>query len=161
MQRTIIFFLITGLFFACSTKPKEKSVEVAPKRNDLPAMPITLMNGQTIEAKALQGNVVLVLFQPDCDHCQHEAQDIEQRLSEFKDYTLYFVTSNPQPEAERFASDYKLKDRDHVIFGLTPAQSVLNNFGPIQAPSIYIYSDGRLKKSINGQTDVSEIIQSL
>ena len=168
MNRILLLSLVvfvTGT--SCSWKKKEaakngEAVETAmPVKNDLPFVPITLTDGTVVNVKDFKGKNILVLFQPDCDHCQHEAEDIEKQLAAFKDYKMYFVSSTPMPEIEKFASTYKLAGKDNILFGSTKAENILNNFGPIPAPSIYIYNDQTLKKSFEGQTDVNEIISNL
>jgi hypothetical protein len=150
---------------ACTNEKKEgaSSIVEAPPApvSDLPKMPITLMDGSIIKAQDLKGKNILVLFQPDCDHCQHEAEQIQANLASFKGYALYFVSSASQTDIEKFAADYKLKNEDNIYFGMTSSENVIDNFGPIQAPSIYIYSDQKLVKDFNGQVDVSVIIKYL
>lgn len=168
MKRTIgLLFLCTLMMTACRWEKKEaakngEAVETAATtKNDLPFFPITLTDGTIANVKDFSGKNILILFQPDCDHCQHEAEDIEKKLAAFKEYTLYFVSSAPTPEIEKFAATYNLKGKENILFGNTAAENVLNNYGPIPAPSIYIYNDQTLKKSFEGQTDVNEIIRSL
>jgi peroxiredoxin len=163
MKQMLLFLAILVAFTGCSKKEKEASQKIAAVvPNDLPAMTISLPDGKAIDAKALKGKNILVLFQPDCDHCQHEAEDIRENLAAFSGYTLYFVSSSSMVEIQKFASDYKLADNKNVVFGWTPTENVLNNFGPIQAPSVYIYTDqGRLVQKFNGQTDISLILKYL
>lgn len=168
MKRTIGLFVLCALVATgCRWEKKEaakngEAVETATtQKNDLPFMPIALTNGTVINAKDFSGKNILILFQPDCDHCQHEAEDIEKQLAAFEDYKLYFVSAAPMPEIEKFAATYKLKGKDNVLFGNTAAENVLNHFGPIPAPSIYIYNEQTLKKGFEGQTAVGEIIQNL
>jgi peroxiredoxin len=155
--------MVTG----CAWKKKEaakngEAVEAVPAmQNDLPFVPITLTDGTVVNVKDFKGKNVLVLFQPDCDHCQHEAQDMEKQLAAFKEYKIYWVSSVPMPEIQKFATTYKLAGKDNIVFGTTKAENILNNYGPIPAPSIYIYNDQTLKQSFEGQTDVQQIIESL
>lgn len=161
---TVVIAVILLCGFACTKKQKESAsseMVIPPIVNDLPAMPITLPDGSTFNAKELKGKIILVLFQPDCDHCQHEATEIQANLASFKSYTLYFVSSSPQAENEKFATDYKLKGESNIYFGTTASEHIINNFGPIQAPSVYIYSDQKLVKEFNGQVDVGVIIKYL
>jgi hypothetical protein len=168
MKKILGVLILCSLVVAgCSWKKKEAAKDgeaietAAPTQNDLPFMPVTLTDGTVVNVKDFKGKNMLVLFQPDCDHCQHEAVDMEKRLTEFKDYKVYFVSSAPMPEIEKFAVTYKLKGKENISFGNTQAENVLNHFGPIPAPSIYIYNDQTLKKGFEGQTDVNEIIQNL
>ncbi len=163
MKNFVLILLTLVVFTACSqSEKKSETTAVAEKKNDYPEMVITLFDGKTINAKQLSGKNILIMFQPDCEHCQHEATEIEKTLSSFKDYEMYFVSSAPVDQIREFAVKYKLAGKPHITFGSTPSENILNNFGPIPAPSIYLYNENaRLVRSFNGQTDVNEIIKYL
>ena len=86
---------------------------------------------------------------------------IEQRLSDFKDYTLYFISSAPLEQISSFAEMFRLQNKNNVKFAWTTTEGVLNHYGAIRTPSVYIYSNGKLKGSFNGQTDIENIINAL
>ena len=109
----------------------------------------------------LYGGNVFVLFQPECDHCQEEAIQIEQRLQEFRNYTLYFISSAPMEQIDGFARNFGLHEKENVKFAWTSTQGVLDHYGPIPTPSVYVYADGRLRQSFKGQTPVDTILKSL
>jgi peroxiredoxin len=164
-QILLFSFLILS---ACvkKEKPVEEVVEKekAPTviKNERPVMTFTLTDGGQVDAHELDDKMVLVLFQPDCDHCQMEAKQIKNRLEAFKDYELYFISSHPMALIQEFAKDYQLVNIPNVHFGYTSVQSVWNNYGGISAPSIYIYSkEGRLVESFEGQVDVEVVIKYL
>lgn len=162
MKHVLIVFAALVVIMGCSGKQESETRQKPLASNEFPQMQIELLNGNSLSAKSIEGKTVLILFQPDCDHCQHEAEQIENNLSVFRDYTLYFVSSSPVHELEKFANDYKLRGIPNVLFGQTTTESILNSFGPIQTPSIYIYSgEGKLVKHFNGQTEVGEIIKYL
>ena len=159
LNRLLLLGLIIFQFSCAKSKQEEADKVVA---NDLPAMQIQLTDGKTVDAKKLEGKTILVLFQPDCDHCQREAEQIRENLNAFRDYKLYFVSSAAKPEIEKFAKDYGLSEEENISFGSTTVQSVLDNFGPIQAPSMYIYSEnGTLVQALNGEVDISVILKYL
>jgi peroxiredoxin len=122
-------------------------------------MSVSTIGGKEVDLKELTGYVVLILFQTDCDHCQREATAIQENISAFKEYSLYFITTTSQQEIETFANDYKLAGYENVHFCKTTGQSILESFGPIDAPSVYIYSDQKLVKSFNGETSINEILK--
>ena len=138
---SIIFFLQLVLV-GCSAKKEETAKVSAPLANEYPDLVLTLSNGEKIPTKTLKGNNILILFQPDCDHCQHEAVEIEQRLEDFKDYTLYFISSSPMEQITAFAKNFKMDQKKNVRFAWTTGESVLTYYGSIPTPSIYIYSQG-------------------
>lgn len=156
MNRFIVCFLSLLLLHGCGKGPNtgDESAGV----NELPHMTIQLLTGDTVNTRTWTAKrVVLVLFQPDCDHCQREAKQIAENLDAFSDYELYFASTSPPADAEQFAHDYQLAGHDNVIFGVTTVDEILENFGPIQAPSLYIYSKGKLVQGLNGEVDISVI----
>jgi len=162
MIRTIVSaFVILSLLNGCSPKPKEVAGG-KPEVNDLPFMSATLLDGQTVDLRQLPGNTIIILFFPDCDHCQREATAIQEKLTSFKKYELYFLSSNGDKEILRFSKDYKLNDLPNVKFGRVDGGKVYQTFGAIPTPSVYIYSSERkLIKQFNGETNVEEIIKFL
>lgn len=161
------WFVTASIMVGCSTGTQEKSdakeERQAPVQtfNEYPDLQFALLNGETLSTKSLEGNNVFIFFQPDCRHCQIEAMNIEQRLDQFKDYNLYFVSSSTPESIRAFAESLGLDGRKNVNFAWASTMSVLNHYGPIKTPSVYIYSGGRLRKSFNGQTEIENIIEAL
>jgi peroxiredoxin len=154
-------FIFHLMVIACSSK-KERHVDAATHQvNEYPNITLTLENGGTLPAREMKGKNLFVLFQPDCDHCQEEAAHFEERLGDFKDYTLYFISSSPMENIMNFAKTFNLDAKENVKFAWTSTEGVLNHYGPIQTPSVYIYSDGKLKKAFNGQTKIENIVAAL
>lgn len=149
------------LAMACSTD-KKNTTPPAPVKNDLPALPIQQADGKQLMVNTLSGKAILVLFQPDCDHCQREAVQIRENVEKFKGYTLYFISNAPMEQLVKFSKDYVLDQKENIVFAHTELQYLLNSFGPIPAPSLYIYGDGgQLIKSFNGETPIETILKSI
>ena len=156
--------LVLCAFFLLSCSKKETETQ-APEQtavsavNEQPSIPLTLLDNTQVNVKDLKGKNALIFFQPDCDHCQREAQEFERNLEAFTGTSLYFITSGPMEEIKAFADAYKLSGRPNVHFAFTAALNVLNNYGPISAPSVYVYSeDHKLVKGFNGETPIERII---
>jgi len=155
---------VVGLFNNCS-KPTSKTdavkLPVIQAKNDLPQMLVTTIDESKINTRELQGNNIIVLFQSDCDHCQREAKEIRLHLDAFKDYNVYFITSDGKPAVEKIAKDYDLLGHSNIYFALTSTDEVLRNFGPIPAPSMYIYANQQLMQKFNGETDIEKILLAI
>lgn len=163
MNKFVLTFAILLLIVqSCSKNQAETeatSENPAAAVNEQPSFVITLLDNTQVNVQDLTGKNALVFFQPDCDHCQREAQEFERNLEAFGGTTIYFITSGPMEEIKAFADTYKLNGRPNVHFAFTPALNVLNNYGPISAPSVYIYSeDHKLVKGFNGETPIERII---
>ena len=132
----------------------------APPR--LPDLPLTTTEGTQTNAQALEGKVILILFQPDCDHCQREAEAIREHLDAFKEYTLCFVTYAEMADIKQFAQDYELDGQENILFTFSEIQPILDNFGSIPTPSLYIYSDQQqLVKAFEGEAEIEEVLEYL
>lgn len=156
------------ILFACETKQKADKVATvqespkAVKTNDLPVMPVELVDGTQVSMQDVNQKMVLVLFQPDCEDCQREAIEIRRNLSAFAGYQLYFVSSHPLQVIREFGVQYDLSTQPDVFFGRTTVESVLNNFGAIAAPSVYVFNaEGTMTAKFNGEVAVDVIVKSL
>lgn len=137
-------------------------VSYAQVTSDLPAMQVTGLDGRTFPVKSLKGKTVIVMFQPDCDHCQREATQIQENIAAFKPYQLYFITTAASAEIKKFAAEYKLNTYRNVHFGTTTLGDILSTYGPIETPSLYIYNaDGRLVKKFNGEANIHVVKKHL
>ena len=166
MKNTCLL-LIGGLLLATPVLPASlpspailHALHKAPSQ--LPNMPLLTTEGAQVNPQSLSGKVVLVLFQPDCDHCQREAEAIHQHLEKFDDYSIYFITYAPMADIQQFARDYQLSGLDNVVFTLSEVQPILDNFGSIPTPSLYIYSDQQqLVKAFEGETPIDKVLAYL
>ena len=148
----------------CSTpasKETEKEGPIAQSRNDLPEMTVITSAHSNIDLHTLKGNTILVLFQPDCDHCQREALEIRKHLDKSDQYVIYFISAAEMNSIEAFGKSYDLLGHSNVNFGSTTVENVLRSFGPIPAPSVYIYTDQKLRKKFNGETNIESILQAI
>jgi hypothetical protein len=167
MKKFIFFHLIilVGFEFTHCVKTAKKNEKAtgapAVTRNDLPSMNVTTLNGSLVNTQKLEGKSILILFQPDCDHCQREAKEIRQHIEAFKEYNVYFISADPMLAIEKFAKEHDLLGRTNFSFGMTTVDNVLNSFGPIPAPSVYIYSDQALVQKFNGEVSIDKILQAL
>ncbi len=164
----LVIFAVCVAILSCGKKQQtESAVEdettlPTPVRNDRPPITIRLTDGTDVKIREQESKMVLILFQPDCDHCQDEAKQISGRLEAFKDYQIYFVSSESQETILKFSKDYDLFNKDNVHFGFASVDDILAHFGSISTPSIYIYNEsGELVQSFDGLVDVSVIIQYL
>ncbi|MCA6074663.1 peroxiredoxin family protein [Fulvivirga sedimenti] len=136
---------------ACSQEP-----------NDLPSIPVKLIDGSTMQMDELEGKSMVVLYQPGCDHCQREAVQIQKNLESFNDYQVYFVSSSSNYENQQFAIEYKLNGLTNFHFGFALPEHIVAHYGSIPTPSVYVYSgDGKLQNEFIGETPIDKILSVL
>lgn len=52
--------------------------------------------------------VMLMLFNPQCDHCQHKTEEIIKNIDRFKNIQIVMATSMPFKTMKEFMEKYKL-----------------------------------------------------
>jgi thiol-disulfide isomerase/thioredoxin len=161
MKKVLTWFAITIALASCTKSQNSSDAEQA-QQNDLPSIRLTFSDGKKLSGRELPGNSVLVLFQPDCDHCQREAEQIAAFSKSFERYSVYFISSAPVADVVEFGKKYNLTGKSNFFFAETSVDDVLNSFGPIETPSLYIYSDDRkLIQSFNGEVAMEVVVKYL
>ncbi len=159
-MKYIAYLFLLLLLPACNTGSSENGETQVS--NDLPDMPVRLTTGSFIQMNRLNGKSILVLFQPDCDHCQREATRMRENLESFNEYKVYFISSAPLPELQQFATTYGLSNAANFYFGTTDVNNIIEKFGSIPTPSMYIYSEnGMLKKEFIGEAAIEDILGAI
>lgn len=76
--------------------------------------------------------VMLMVFSPDCEHCQHETEDLVKRMDEFEKVTIVMATMRPYGDMMAFREKYGLAKYKNIIMGqdiaffLAPFYSIEN-----------------------------------
>ncbi len=162
MNKFFFFLFAAFLVFSCQTRKETKAQPVESiETNDLPQMTLTFKGQSPVSVKSLEGKVVLIFFQPDCDHCQREAKEISEHLESFSRYKVYFITTDNFDLIDQFAKDYNLSGKANIHFSKTTLNEILNTVGQISAPSMFIYDNKKLIKHLDGETPIAEILKYL
>jgi cytochrome oxidase Cu insertion factor (SCO1/SenC/PrrC family) len=177
MKRSLILpYILLGLLLvsSCNTRSGNQPETQEPVTQntpppaaavlttDLPNLPLTKLDGTSLQANNLTGKTILFFFQPDCDHCQRETVQIRENLSAFRDYQVYFISNYPQAELAKFAQEYKLAFEPNVVFAQATLEGILNTVGPMESPTMFVYSDkGRLVNTFKGETPIAQILPAL
>jgi peroxiredoxin len=155
-------FLILFFLLAACGQPKREGLSTEIKPDSLPSFTMTLINGEQVMSNSLAGRVILIFYNPGCDHCQREAEDIRKNLSLFADYSLYFIAASPVETIKQFAKDYDLATQSNVVFAQAEVLEVMKAMGPMGTPALFIYSeDKQLVKKFDGETKVEEMAKFL
>jgi cytochrome oxidase Cu insertion factor (SCO1/SenC/PrrC family) len=109
--------------------------------------------------------VVVVYFDPDCDHCNKQAQMIKAEVSKFNNVQMVWVAFPADLEAiNAFGKKYFPAQFGKSFFFLRDNDYTFDKaFGYSEAPSIYIYNKtGKLVKSYaKKEVSPTEILNAL
>ncbi|RQP18852.1 redoxin domain-containing protein [Parapedobacter defluvii] len=114
---------------------------------------------------AKKGNLVFILFDPTCGHCQHEAGHLGKHYDELKDANFYFVSMNDPALMSTFLEAHAkpLVGKANVELLYDKNADFINKFHiPSQYPAVYVYgNDGQLKEYWDGERDIAEVVAAI
>ena len=61
--------------------------------------------------------VMIMLFNPDCDHCKKETEELLDNISKFKNIQIVMATFMPFGKMKEFYENFSLYKYDNIIVG--------------------------------------------
>ena len=107
-------------------------------------------------------NTLIMMFSPDCDHCQHQTEDIIKHIDAFKNTQIVMNTVLPFEQMREFYDKYQLQRFKNIIVG----RDVLFFFSPYYraqfTPYLALYTkNGELLYTNDGQVKIETLIAQL
>ena len=168
MRKAIKILLIAGLlfmigYFGFKTFHKIK----LQKHATLNTVTIPIFSFQTIDHHIFRkeniqdtlGNIVIMLFSPDCEHCQYMANAMVKNKKSIEDIQFVMVTPfGDSASVAQFKKAYGLNILSNVKLLLDTHDDFHKIFGTSLVPSFFVYKNNRLVKSIKGETKIENLI---
>lgn len=60
---------------------------------------------------------LLIVFSPDCDHCQHETKELTAKIKQFKKVQIVMASWLPYDQIKQFYKDYHIADYPNITMG--------------------------------------------
>ncbi|MCU7548237.1 thioredoxin family protein [Chitinophagaceae bacterium LB-8] len=162
MKKIILFCLI--LLSSASYAQVDSTLPPFKRFPNLPPIQLLLADSTTkYTKKDIPKNkpVLLMLFSPDCSHCQHTAEEMVQRKDELKNITIIMATLHSIKEMNAFVDKYGLNQIPNVTIGkdlyyIMPSFYAVKNF-----PYLAFYNKkGQLIMGYEGSMPLSKIINT-
>ncbi|CDN73396.1 TlpA family protein disulfide reductase [Elizabethkingia anophelis] len=152
--------LLIGLMlylFNSFQKKKDKLDEL----QYLPTFTVTDVNRRNITQNNLpKGNKILVYFSPTCHFCQAEAEELSMINSKYPNIQWLFIASEPLDEINAFAKQYKLNNKENILWARDEQAKVYQAFGMTSVPYFLAYdSNNKLVFSNAGAIKIEKIIE--
>jgi thioredoxin-related protein len=105
--------------------------------------------------------VLLILFNPACDHCQREAEELVAHINDFKDVQIVMSTNMFFEDMKDFEKKYNLAD--HNIWVGRDVEYILPAFYRIHnIPYLAMYNkNGDLITTFEGSMKIEDILKTL
>ena len=107
--------------------------------------------------------VILIYFDPDCEHCQKLMKELFQKIDAFKKAEIIMVTFKPVEEVAGFEKLHNTQKYPNIIVGTEGVGFYLRNYyGLVTMPFTALYNkEGNLNYSYRKETQVDDLINRL
>jgi len=105
---------------------------------------------------------MVIVFSPDCDHCQHETRELVKHMDQFKKVQIMMVSAMDYNLIKQFYTEYGLAPYPNIIMGRDPGYFFGTFYHVRSFPSIYLYNKkGNFVKAFEGSIPLETIAASL
>lgn len=105
--------------------------------------------------------LVLIFFNPDCEHCQKETKELLAYKDELKDIPIVMASSLPYKLVKEFYAGYNIASMPNITMGQDANFVLGRKYQPSRYPAIFVYdAKGRLAKVFAGGGEVPAIIEA-
>jgi thioredoxin-related protein len=153
---SIILFCFSVACLVSSTTFSQRS---------LPPFKMYLSNNSIFSATELPKNkpVIVIYFDPDCDHCQKLMNDVFKKINSFKKTEIVMVTFKPVEEVAAFEKKYKTHSYSNINVGTEGTSYQLRNYYKLtNMPFTALYDkEQKFNYSYGQDISVDELIKRL
>ncbi|HEY2720978.1 MAG TPA: thioredoxin fold domain-containing protein [Chitinophagaceae bacterium] len=105
--------------------------------------------------------VLIILFNPDCEHCKHETEEIIKNIDQFKDIQIVMATMMTFDAMKLFYEKYDLQRFDNIHVG-QDIQYTLPSFYQIRfMPYLAMYDKkGKLLTTFEGAMKIEDLLNA-
>lgn len=163
VKKSIFYFFI--LLIGQSAAAQLAKFESSPRSMDIPPISITKAPDSTRFEKiniAKNKNVIIMVFSPDCDHCQHKVKDIMTNINLFKNTQIIMISNLGYLYVKKFYEEYKLAKYPNIVMGMDYRYQLGNFFNISSVPTLFLYNkNGKFIKTFNRDVPLQTIAKSL
>jgi len=131
------------------------------KNDAIPVFSITSVSGKEITNKNMPKYkyTFIIIFSPDCPHCEHEAAEINKYADKFKEVLFIWDSYRDMDAIKKFADKYNLNNKPNVIIGRDPNFMLPSFYRPRMTPFMAIYEKNKLVKVYEQGAEVFDLIK--
>jgi thioredoxin-related protein len=160
MKKGIVSLLFVFIFCSAmaqsSTEPPYKQFPTVPPMQLLLADSSSRFTKNDLPKKK---PVFIMLFSPDCGHCQHTAEELVKYKDDFKDIQVVMATLSPLWQMNEFTVKYKLKELPNIVLGKDVSYILPAFYNIKNLPFMAFYNKkGDLISIYEGSLDISRVV---
>ena len=107
-------------------------------------------------------NTVFIIFNPDCEFCQHETRDLLNNIGRFKNTQIIMISFMSYESIKKFYNEYKIASYPIITMGRDDKYFSLKFFKIKIIPSTIVYDkNGNFKKIFQQRVDMDTLVKEL
>ncbi len=163
MMKYIILILCVCL--AKTGLAQEDSTPIYLRFPAVPPFSITKIADSTTFTKAdlaKRKATLIIIFSPDCEHCQQETRALTANIRLFKKAQIIMASPLEHRFLKKFYDEYKIADHPNIIMGRDPTYFFGTFYKVRSFPAIFLYDKkGNFVKTFDGSVPVQKIAEFL
>lgn len=165
MKKTILLaiILISAVFSFAQDSTKVPVTPPYVRFPDLPPFKLLKPDSATYFGKAdvpKNKQVLIMLFDPNCDHCQHETEDLIKNIDSFQNIQIVMVTNADFKDMKRFYENYGLARFKNITAGVETVYFLATFYDIHNLPYMAMYDKkGKLISTHEGSWKVEKILE--
>ena len=159
----VFFPLIATLFATLAFAQNGPSLPAYKRYPTVPALQLLTLDSTVYTKENLPAKkpLLLMLFSPDCEHCQHKAEQIVANKEAFQDTHILMVSNFALPRLQSFATTYGLDQFQNVTVTKDPFYLLVAFYEIRMLPYAALYNrKGNLIRTFEGNVSVDRIISA-
>jgi thiol-disulfide isomerase/thioredoxin len=161
---TTLLSVFIVILFATMTLSAQGNIDPnAPflKDKNIPKFTLNLTTGKSFSNTQIPKTkfTCIIIFSPDCSHCQDEAAELTKNADKFKSVFFIWNSYKEMADIKDFATKYGLDKQANVVVGRDPEFSIPVFFRPRMTPFVALYANGQLLKVYEQGVKVPELLK--
>lgn len=143
------------------TKSAEQKA-VKENREQIPAVILQDMTGKDFPTTNIPNKdfTLIIIFNPDCHFCQLEAEEMQEKVNDFIDFNVYFISTATPKEIQNFSEIYQINQISNIKFLHDDMDSFNAAVGANTVPFMMLYNNNhQLIKTYRGSVKLDLILQ--
>lgn len=120
-MKKILPVLLPVMFFCIASNAQQKTIDPPYKRfPEYPPVKLLLADSVhyfTKDDLPKKKPIWLMMFSPNCSHCQHETEEMVKNMDDLDDIQIVMSTSMPLDSMRAFSNRYQLNKFKNVVVG--------------------------------------------
>jgi thioredoxin-related protein len=104
-------------------------------------------------------NTLLIVFSPECDHCQHETKAITDAINKFKKIQIVMASWLPYQQIQKFYTDFNIAAYPNITMGWDKSFFLPPYYKLSSLPFMALYDKkGNLLSVYEGSVKIEKIL---